>query len=53
MTTTQQQKVDEAIEITLGLLCTNCKADEALKFSQTALNLASRGGGAKKTRSPA
>ncbi len=40
MPTTQQQKVDEAIEKTLNMVRTNCKPDEALKFSQAALNLA-------------
>lgn len=40
MPTVRQRKVDEAIENTLGLLRKNCKPDEALKFSQAALNLA-------------
>ena len=30
----------KAIENTLAMIRTNCKADEALKFSQAALNLA-------------
>ena len=32
--------MDEAIKNTLSMIRTNCKADDALKFSQAALNLA-------------
>ena len=34
------EKMDEAIKNTLAMIRTNCKADEALKFSQATLNLA-------------
>jgi hypothetical protein len=40
MPTTQQKKMDEAIENSLSMIRTNCRPDEALKFSQAALNLA-------------
>jgi hypothetical protein len=34
------EKMDEAIKNTLSMIRTNCKSDDALKFSQSALNLA-------------
>ena len=35
-----EEKLDTAIENTLAMIRTNVKAEEALKFSQAALNLA-------------
>jgi hypothetical protein len=35
-----EEKFDAAIENTLAMIRANCKPDEALKFSQAALNLA-------------
>ena len=35
-----QEKIDDAIKNSVAMIRTNCKPDEALKFSQAALNLA-------------
>ena len=34
------EKLEQAIENTLSMIRANCRADDALKFSQSALNLA-------------
>lgn len=40
MTEKTEERFDTAIDNSLAMIRTNCKPDEALKFSQAVLNLA-------------